>query len=407
MNLDTWQEIIATLRNNKLRGVMTAAGVFWGVGMLVAILGFAGGLRRDVAKNMAGFATNAVHVWSQRTTMPYAGMQPGRRIKFDNADAEAIIREVEGIEHFAPRVQLGGWRGGDNVTRGTKTGDFTVGGDYPAMQHIQEMRFLRGRFVNDLDIRDRRKVVVIGPQAYEQLYEPGENPIGTHVKIQGVYFTVVGQFEPAASGGHMTERLARSIFIPFTTFQQAFNVTNVGWFSMTARADYDASKVERDVKQVLAQRHKVHPVDANAFGSFNVGERFGKMASLAVGIKLLGWFVGIMTLLAGAIGVSNIMLIVVKERTKEIGVKKALGATPFSIVAQIIQESTILTAIAGYFGLVAGVFVLSMYPDKAEQVDISVALIATGVLIVAGALAGLLPAVNAARINPVEALRAE
>lgn len=411
MNLDTWQEIIATLRSNKLRTFLTALGVFWGIFMLVVMLGAGKGLENNVKKDMGGFSTNAIYVWGQRTSMPYKGLQPGRRVQFENADIDMIRQNVADIEYFAPRLQLGGWRGGDNVTRGGKTGDFNVNGDVPDFRHIQTMMFDQGRFINDLDMRDSRKVAVIGPRTYETLYERGEDPIGTHIKIRGVYFTVVGYFKPQGTG-HRNERLAATIFIPFTTFQYAFNQGNrVNWFAITVPPGKSTEKVESEVRAILAKRHKIDPNDKHAFGSFNMGKKFREISMIFIGIKLLVLVVGLLTLLAGILGVSNIMLIIIKERTKEIGIKKAVGATPWSITSQIVQESTALTAVAGYFGLAAGVLVLELLGQLAgdqllnPQVDLNLAFIATAILIFFGAVAGLIPARNAVRINTVQALR--
>jgi putative ABC transport system permease protein len=415
VSVDTWQEIIGTLRKNKVRTLLTACGVFWGIFMLVLMLGFGSGLERGVSRGMAGFATNAVFIWGQRTSIPYQGLQAGRSIEFENGDI-TLLRKFPEIRHLSPRLQLGGWRGGDNVSRGTKSGDFTVAGDYPDLLHIQAMKFARGRFINDLDIRNRRKVAIIGPRAYEQLYRRGEDPIGTHIKIQGVYFTVVGQFAPIASGP-TTERLENTVFIPFATFQQAFNFgSQVGWFGIVAHDHVDAAAFEEQLRAALAKRHRVSPEDRAAIGSFNAADRFGQLTGLFRGIRLLIWVVGAFTLLAGVIGVGNIMLIVVNERTKEIGIRKALGATPWSIMSQVVQEATALTALAGYVGLVAGVGALEVasraFGESHEiinnpQVDFQLAIVATAVLVIAGAIAGFIPARAAAKVNPVEALRAE
>jgi putative ABC transport system permease protein len=414
LDTDSWQEIYATLRTNKLRTLLTAAGVFWGIFMLLIMLGFGNGLETGIAQNMRGFATNSIYVWGRSARMPYQGMQPGRRIRFDNADINAL-RQVGGIEHLAPRNQLGGWRSGNNVIYGTETGNFTVMGDYPAFRHIQPMVFEQGRFVNDLDIRDRRKVAIIGAQVYKELFPPGVEPIGEYIQINGVYFQVVGMFRSKARGEE-GDRQASTIFIPFTTFQQAFNAGDrVAFFAMTARPGIPAQAVEDRVRRILAERHRVHPDDELALGSYNAGEEFGKVTMLFLGIRYLIWFVGIMTLLAGVIGVSNIMLIVVKERTREIGVRKALGATPWSIIGLIIQESVVLTALAGYAGVIAGVGFLELIGGLFQgsdgfappQVDLQATLIAAVVLIVSGAVAGIIPARMAARVNPVEALRAE
>lgn len=415
LDRDTWQEIWATVRKNRLRTALTALGVFWGMFMLLLMLGFGNGLERGVTGNMRGFATNAVYVWGQRTTMPYKGLPPGREVEFTNQDIEALAR-IPGVEHLAPRVQLGGWRDGNNVTRGVKTGNFGVMGDFPEVEVIAPMRFERGRFLNHLDLVERRKVAVIGSGVTDLLFRPGEDPIGQHLKIQGVYFEIVGTFRPRKSGMD-ADRAANTIHIPFTTFQQAFNFNNkVGWFAITARPEVSAARIEEEVRAVLATRHDIDPTDRHAMGSFNAEKEFRKVTTLFGGIRMFIWFVGLATLLAGAIGVSNIMLIAVKERTKEIGVRKALGATPRSIIGLVLQESIVLTSLAGYLGLIAGVGLLEgmnslVGEDNAifanPQVDFRVALLGTAVLVVAGAFAGIIPARHAARIHPVEALRAE
>ncbi|HTM23193.1 MAG TPA: ABC transporter permease [Kofleriaceae bacterium] len=416
LDLDTWQEIWATVRMNRLRTALTALGVFWGMLMLLFMLGSGNGLERGVTRNMTDFATNAVYVWGQRTTMPYNGLPPGREVEYTNEDIEALQHQVAGIEYLAPRVQLGGWRDGNNVTRGTKTGNFQVMGDFPAFERIQPVRFAGGRFIDPLDIAERRKVAVIGNGVADVLFAPGEDPIGQHIKIRGVYFEIIGLFRPR-KGGDEGDRAGNMIHIPFTTFQQAFNSNNkVGWFAITGHADVSAASLEQKVREVLARRHDIDPEDRQAIGSFNAEKEFRKITTLFGGIRLFIWFVGLLTLFAGAVGVSNIMLIAVKERTKEIGVRKALGATPRSIVGLVLQESIVLTSLAGYLGLVAGVLVLEVLgrlvgPDSSifanPQVDIRVALLGTGVLVIAGAFAGIIPARHASRIHPVEALRAE
>ncbi len=415
LDADKWQEILATLRKNKLRTALTALGVFWGVFMLLVMLGFGNGLQRGVARNMRGFATNSLYVWGQRTSMPFQGLQPNRSVDFDNSDVAAIQLEIAGIRYLAPRNRLGGHRGGAQVSRDGNVGTFNVTGDFPEIVEITPVRFVSGRFLNPLDLAQRRKVAVIGRAVYDQMFRAGEDPIGQHLKINGVYFQVVGLFEPRQTG-EQGDRQAQNIHVPFTTYQQAFNIGDeVGWFAIMAEPTIGASEVEQRVRRLLAERHKIHPEDEMAIGSFNAEEAFGKVQSLFIGIQAFIWFVGVVTLLAGVIGVSNIMLIVVKERTKEIGIRKALGARPLSIVSLVIQESVVLTTIAGYCGLVAGVGLLELVgrllpadaPLADPTVDLQIALIATAILIVAGAFAGVIPATHAARISPIEALRAE
>ena len=412
-DIDKWQEIIATVRKNKLRTFLTACGVFWGMFMLLVMLGFGSGLETGVSQSMRGFATNAVYVWGQRTSMPYMGLQPGRHLSFTNEDIELLQRNVSGIEHLAPRLQLGGWREGNRVVYYDKTGAFSIAGDYPAIRFIQPVKMKRGRFLNDLDLKGRSKVAIIGSQVKRILFGR-KRAMGEYIRIKGVYFQVVGLFDPMADGERGV-RQATTIFVPFTTFQTAFNQGNrVHWFAMTGKANVSGSRLEADVRRVLMKRHRVHPKDSHAVGSFNAEERFSKIGRLFGGIKALIWFVGIVTLLAGVLGVSNIMLITVKERTKEIGIRKTLGGTPASIITMIIQEAVVLTAIAGYAGVVAGVALLETFSSilgssndmlRNPQVDFGVAITAAIILVAAGAVAGIMPARHAVKIKPVEALR--
>lgn len=414
-DLDRWAEIGMTLRTNRLRSLLTAAGVFWGMFMLVVMLGFGDGLESGTKRSMGGFATNAVYIWGGRTSLPYQGLRPGRHINYDNGDALALSQLPE-IEYFAPRNQLGGWREGNNVSRGPKTGNYSVMGDYPEFNRIQPKIIDAGRFINDLDIEQFRKVAVIGKQVYDELFEPGSDAIGQHIKIRGVYYQVVGVFH-SRSADDQGDRDNTTIHIPFSTFQRSLNYGDfVGWFALTGKPDVSGSELEDTVRAVLADRHKIHPDDEPAIGSFNAEKEFTQMTTLFAGIRFFVWFVGVMTLAAGVIGVSNIMLIVVRERTREIGLRRAIGATPASVVGMILQESITLTAVAGYSGLVVGVLALEgagllIGPDNKTMgqptVDLSTALWAGLILLIAGALAGLIPARSAAAIQPVQALHAE
>jgi putative ABC transport system permease protein len=413
-DLDKWQEIWATLSRNKLRTFLTALGVVWGVFMMMATIGFARGFKDGMTNQLSGSATNSVYVWSQRTTMAYQGLQPGRPIQFKNDDIPAVAR-VPGIEHLSPRVQMGGWQDSNNVTRGNRTGNFQVIGDHAEMRHIMTMEMLAGRFLDPLDLAERRKVAVIGKAVRSILFAPGEDPIGQYIRVRGSHFQVIGLFDPHGDGDD-EERQASMVIIPFTTFQQAFNFQNkVDFFALTVQPHLSAEKVEKEVKRVLNERHKIHPDDPEGIGSFNWAEEFGKIQMVFLAIEAFAWIASILTLLAGVLGVSNILLIAVKERTKEIGIRKALGATPGVVVRMILQESVVLTAVAGYFGLVAGVALLEavglVIPGDGAmakpQVDFSTALLSVAILVGSGALAGIIPARHAARIPPVEALRAE
>lgn len=417
-DLDNWQEIWASLRKNKLRTLLTAFGVFWGIFMLVVMLGSGSGLENGVTADFGDGATNSFFVWSRRTSRPYAGLPPGRSFEMNNEDIGALEAMPEtGV--VAPRNQLGGYMGGNNVTRGVRSGGFSVMGDTPAILGIQAYRVDAGRFLNPLDLDEKRKVAVIGTRVREVLFDPGEDPIDQSIRIQGVYFKVIGVLSSAASGDR-ADRDAQTIFVPFTTFQTAFNYGNdVGWFAVTSAPGIPASVTEEKALALLKARHRVHPDDDRAFGHFNLEEEYQKIEGLFGGIGALVWIVGIGTLAAGVIGVSNIMLIIVKERTKEIGLKRAIGATPWAIRSQIVLEAIVLTALAGYFGLVAGValvegvrLALEASGNQAAMfknpgVDLKDAFQALTILVVSGTLAGLVPAQRAVAISPVEALRSE
>lgn len=414
-DLDRWQEIIQVLKKNPLRTFLTAFGVFWGILMLVIMLGAGKGLENGVTADFGGTVTNSFYVWAQRTSKPYMGMQPGRRFNYNNADAE-FLKTIPELETVCPRNQVGGYRSVNSVTRGKKTGAFNVMGDYPDYIKIDPKPITAGRFINDLDIKEKRKVVVIGEYVKDLLFDKDENPLGEFVNVNGVYFTVVGVFASAGTSERSREE-TKTLHIPFTTFQKAFNYGNiVGFFAITSKKEIPASVAEEKVIAALKARHKIAPEDKLAIGHFNLEKEFNKINGLFVGINYLVWFVGIFTLIAGVIGVSNIMLIVVKERTKEIGIRRAIGAPPISIISQIILEAVILTAVAGYFGLVLGVGLLELVSTaigegagnfKNPEVDFNVAISAIVILVFAGALAGLMPANRAVSVSTVDALRSE
>ncbi len=413
--LDAGQEVVATLARNKLRALLTACGVFWGIFMLIVMLGVGRGLERGTAENLGALTLRSVFVWSQRTGMPFRGLQPGRYVRFDNADIEAV-RRVPGVDRVAPRLRLGEWRDGGRVTAGTQSGVFSVLGDYPDLPYVEPVRITRGRFINERDLLDERKVAVVGEEVRRVLFADAD-PIGRTLQVRGIHFRIVGEIV-SDRGGDQGERVKATVFVPFSTFQVAFNVPDrVGWFGLTARPDASAVEVEQAVRRTLIARHRVHPEDTGAIGSFNAADRFEKVGGLFWAIGVFVWFVGTLTLLAGVLGVSNILLITVKERTRELGIRKALGATPWSIVSMVLAEAITLTALAGYVGLVAGVGVLELVatavsrleraPMREPEVDLGVALLATLILVISGAIAGIVPARHAARVSPVEALKAE
>ena len=408
---DNWQEIFATIKKNKLRTTLTMLGVAWGIFMLVIMLGAGNGLRNGIMGGFGGLATNSFFMWTQPTTKPYKGLKAGRMFLYDNADVEAL-KNVPEISIVCPQAKLS-----YNIVRGLKTGTYDVMGQYPEISIIQKVNIIKGRFINQKDIDDKRKICVIGPRIQEVYFKKDENPIGKYIRINGVYFMVIGLTQPNQGGNEGREQ-AQTVFTPFTTFQKAFNCNNkVGWFAIKGKDRITPEEAEQKAIALLKERHKVSPDDKVAIGHWNMGVEFDKLNGLFNGIELLIWVVGIGTLLAGVIGISNIMLIVVKERTKEIGVKRALGATPISVVSQILLEALFITAIAGYAGLAAGIYSLeglnvligheegSMFTNP--TVDISIATKALSVIIVGGLIAGFIPARRAVSIHPVEALRTE
>jgi putative ABC transport system permease protein len=416
-DLDHWQEIKTALLRNRMRTALTAFGVFWGIFLLMVMLGSGVGLRNGVTRGFSGGATNSFFVWTQRTQKPYKGMQPGRTLELTNADVQAVKDKVPEVEVVLPSNQLGGFGGGNSVSRGRKSGAFEVHGDFPQIAVLQSFDLREGRFLNQLDVAEHRKVAVIGAHVKDVLFADGERVIGDAIEIRGVYFQVIGVFASRQTGDQAT-REEEQIYVPFPTFQRAFNFGDrVGWLSITSAASVPASVAEERVLTLLRERHTVAPDDARAFGHWNMEEEFGKIQNLFRGISALVWLVGIGTLTAGAIGVSNIMLIIVKERTKEIGIRRAVGARPSAIVAQIVLESVILTSFAGYLGMVAGIVVITLVAKALPSggnimftnpdVGVGDALQALAVLIGAGILAGLAPAQRALQVSPMLALRSE
>jgi putative ABC transport system permease protein len=414
IDLDSWHEVFSTLQKNVLRTSMTAWGVFWGTFMLVAMLGFGAGLEAGVNRNMLGFMGNNVYAWGQATTRAFGGLAPGRPIRLDTEDAVAL-RQLPGVVAVAPSIDLGGWRDGNNVSFEDKTANFGVRGEYPDLARVAVEHPYEGRFVNELDMAQRRKVAVLGETVRRTLFGDTD-PIGKYVGIRGVHFQVVGLLHSEQPGDE-GDRNNSTVVVPFTTFQAAFNTgSRVGGMGIRLADDVDSEQAERLIRSSLSTRHRVHPDDANAVGSFNLSKQHRRAQNMFKGIRAFVWFVCVATLMAGALGVSNIMLISVKERTREFGVRKALGATPGSIIRLVLAEAAVLTSLAGYLGVVFGVAALELVsrwassqrgPLGAPSIDLSAALVAALVIIVSGVLAGLAPARHAARIQPVAALRAE
>ena len=412
-DLDRWQEIYSTLRKNKLRTVMTAFGVFWGIFMLVVMLGAGQGLKNGVTAGMGDFATNSAFMWTQNTTVPYKGFPKGRWFTFTNEDIKALRDNVPEIDMLAPRIQ----RGGVPVVYGLNSGAYQVQGDYPDFNQIDPVEIVKGRFINDIDINASRKVAVIGKKVADDLFRYDEEPIGQYIRIQGVYFQVIGVFASKHTGG-WGESQEQAVTLPFTAMQRVFNIGNrVYFFALTAKPNVSVSQTLEKAKALMLARHSCSPDDKEAIGSNDVEEQFRKISLLFTGIATLVWLVGAGTLLAGVIGISNIMLVVVKERTREIGIQRAIGARPRTIIGSIMLEAIVLTAIAGYLGLVCGVGVVelvsyaippspnSMFANP--EVHFGTAVTALCILIVSGALAGLIPAYRAVSVKPIDALRYE
>ncbi len=415
-DLDNWQEIWAVLKANPVRTLLTAFGVVWAIFMLMFMLAFGSGMQVGAKNQMKGMADNTLFVWGQSTTKPYQGLPTGRQVHFDTRDLDAL-RELDDVEYIAPVIQAGGFGNGSIATYGTKSGSFNIYGEFPDFAHIVSLTYTAGRFINERDMVEHRKVAVLGNKVVEQLYPEGADPIGTYIKLNGVFFKVVGTFKPLR-GGNWGDRDAQSIYTTFTAFQQVFHTGDkVGFITLTARPG-SGPRIERAVKQALARTHRFDPDDELAIGSFNAFKASQDMNDFFVVLQIVVWVVGFLTLLAGTIGVSNIMLITVKERTRELGLRKALGATPLSVIAMIMKESMVLTAIAGLVGIAAGAGIIAafdavvdslgpQFPFGHPAVGLGIAMEALLILIIAGALAGIMPAAHAASIQPVEALRAE
>ncbi|MBT8244999.1 MAG: ABC transporter permease [Winogradskyella sp.] len=417
-NKDRWDEILEALNANKVRTALTAFGVFWGITILVLLLALTNGLRNGVTSDFGNFATNSMFMWSQRTSISYKGIPKGKRLQYKISDVEAIRAEIPELKYISPRNSLGGYQGANNVIRGTKTGAFQIYGDYPEFIKQKPMDILEGRFLSYSDIEAKRKICVIGPDVVKGLYDKREEVIGSYIKINGVNFKVVGTFKITNSQGDSEEE-ANTVFIPFTTFNQAFNYGDrVGWMAITAKDGFSITSIKERVFDIIKSRKNVHPDDDRAIGHFDRAEAFGRINGLFNILAIVGYFVGILILASGVIGINNIMLIVVKERTKEIGVRRALGATPWMIKGQILQESLILTITSGMLGVAFAAFAIwgmnsildSIGPVENfanPSVSMTVVVVALSILVLAGLLAGLIPANRATKMKPVDALRIE
>jgi putative ABC transport system permease protein len=404
-DIDKWNEIFETLSKNKLRTFLTSFSVFWGIFMLVILLGAGNGLRNGVMNQFNTDAINAIWVWGGQTNLAYKGLKPGRRIQLENADYD-FLNTLEGVDNTSARFSV--WNA--TLTYGNRGGAFQIDAVYPDNKNIENCKIESGRYINDLDIKEYRKVTSIGMGIVEDIYQ-GEDPIGTYLNLNGIPFKVVGVYS------EIRENEQLRAYIPLTTGQRVFAYQNKLQNIQLTTGDMtldEARDVAYQIRQHLATNHTFDIKDQRA-ANINVdAENFQEVMNILLGIKLFIMVIGAGTIVAGIVGVSNIMTIVIKERTQEIGVRKAMGATPFSIIAMVMQESIFLTAVSGYFGLLAGIGLLEVIGPMVNsdfflhpEVNIDIALGTTAVLIVAGAFAGFVPARRAARIQPVAALRDE
>ncbi len=404
---DKWQEILSSIRRHKLRTMLTALGVFWGIFMLVILLGAGNGLQNGVEYEFRDDATNSISIRRGTTSLPYNGLPKGRSIQFLNADFDHLADNFKDIDHLTGRFYLSG---DQTVAYGKKKLSFPVRAVHPDHKYLENTIMTKGRFINDTDLREFRKVTVLGKTAREGIFGK-EDALGQEISIGGIVYKIVGEYEDTGGENEM-----RNIYIPISTAQKVYAGTQEIHQLMLTAGDLsvpEMKKLENAIRRDFAARKEFDPEDRRALFIFNLAEEFQQFQNLFAAIRAFVWFVGIGTLFAGIIGVSNIMLIVVKDRTKEIGIRKAMGATPYSIVSMIVQEAIFITSVAGYVGLLAGTGVIALMSSleveyfRKPEVDLGVAITAIVVLVVAGALAGLMPAIQAARINPVVAMKSD
>ncbi len=414
---DRWIEIWVTITRNKMRSLLTCFGVFWGILMLVILLGSGQGLKNAMYKGINGFSTNSLFFMADRTSEPYQGFNKGRQWQMRNRDLETIEREVKGLEALSP--VLWGQRLDKNVVYGNLAGTYNVKGINPSYFRIETQELHYGRLLNEIDSREKRKVCLIGTQINEVLFK-NEDPCGKYLRVNGLYYQVVGVVKQRASNINIGGRSEETVFLPFSVMQQALNQGDaVDFLCVSAYPKTPIQKVIDDITGILKRQNKIAPDDKQAVLVINIAAQFQMFNMLFAGIDALVWLVGMGTLLAGVIGISNIMMVTVKERTREIGVRRAIGAKPWNIISQVISESVVLTSLAGLLGLSLGVFLLDLVDRilSAQPTDnpaiyhpgvhIETAVAATVVLLVCGMLAGLIPAWRAMQIKAIDAIRDE
>mgnify|MGYP001496936101 FL=1 len=414
---DTWQEIFSSIAKNKTRTVVTIIGVLWGIFIYITLSGSAKGLDNGFDREFQDMAMNSMFVWPQSTSIPYAGFKIGRSPRLTIQNVKTLKQQVPEIQYIAPRNARGVRSGPPaSVVYGDISRTYNIYGDYPEYTEISTKKIYKGgRFINNSDITNKRKVCVIGERTKKELFEEDDNPVGKFIRIDNVYFQVVGVHKYNPGGGFETDG---DIFIPFETFRNLYNTGDkVNWFVIAAYDNADVIAVEKKVKKALKRIHNVSPDDERAFGSFNLGELFNRIKGFADGMTFLSLVVGMATIIAGVIGIGNILLISVKERTKELGVRRALGATPAEVRIQIVLESIFLTLIAGVLGIILGAVALATinfftqdladFPYTNPTVPTLLVLGALLIMTVMGTLIGLIPAQRAVSIKPIDALREE
>lgn len=414
---DRWKEILEVLSSNMLRTIATAFGVGWGIFILIILLAAGKGLENGIRLNFNGVATNTMFLWTETTSMAFEGLPEGRNFNFKLEDVALLRKNIPQLRIISPRNSLRR-SVNDNVVRGTESGQYRVFGDYPDIIEQRSIYIAKGRFFNYNDIHKNRKVVVIGDGIRKDLYEKDEEAIGTYLRVNGVNFMVVGIYKEKTSNGG-GENSENEIYMPFTTFSQAFNMSdNVGWMALTAKDGSSISQLSDKIINTVKKSRKIHPDDDRAIGYFDLYEEYNRVESLFGALRFIAYFVGILVLISGIIGVSNIMLIVIKERTKEIGIRRALGEDPWSIRTQILMESIFLTIISGMVGIIFGaltIYGINTLLDSIGPVDmflnpsvsLGVVLSALLILIISGLLAGFIPANSAIKVRPIEALRTD
>lgn len=416
---DTWQEIYYSLKNNKLRTFLTMIGVGWGMFLFVSLLGAAKGMENGFDRLFSGFATNSIFLWAQNTSIPYNGFPKGRQVSLHLPDMDLLEKRIPQIDYISPQNSRGSFGNpGEQMNRNGKTAVYTLTGDYPVGNKISEKKLIFGRYLNDADISGNKNVAVIGEAIYKNFFDAkkNENPIGKSINIKGLFFNVIGVYKVGNAGGPNNNDT--TVFIPLSTFTKIFNDGDkVDFFALVSKPDADLAVVEDLAKSELKKKNNVSPEDTNAFGTFNLGKMFEKVTGFLTGMQLLTIIVGTLTILAGVIAISNILLITVTERTKEIGIRRALGAKPSEVRNQILLESVVITLASGLLGFIFGIFLLMIidimtknqeeFPFYNPTVNYGEVFSAMGVMILLGLIIGMIPAQRAVKIRPIEALRSE